>query len=94
MQVMDSRGVKVRGLQCNRNVAGEAVAQLMPVNGIQPRGDCSSRLDPRLDEAPQLDPALPTSFRYVVSLSGRQLHSRVRMPAVVCGCTTIICQPH
>lgn len=76
VQVLDNRGLAVRALQYNRNLAGEDAEQLMTRQRYSATGQLLSSLDPRLGAAQQLDPTLPPNFRYLASLSGRQLRSQ------------------
>ncbi|WP_256081066.1 RHS repeat-associated core domain-containing protein [Massilia sp. YIM B04103] len=75
LSVVDNRGLPVRTVQYNRASAEEAFDELISQQSYTELGQLSSRIDPRLLRARELDPAVPPNFRYDQSLSGQGLKS-------------------
>ncbi len=74
--IMDNRGLSVRALEFNRNLAGEAVRTLIARQTYTVTGQPLSHLDARLFAAQALNPDVVPNFRYHCSLSGQVLRSQ------------------
>ncbi|UXU86126.1 hypothetical protein [Burkholderia sp. S-53] len=71
--VIDNRGLVVRTVQYNRTAGDDPLDELITRQSWSARSQLLSRIDPRLFDERQLDPAVPPNFRYVRALSGQPL---------------------
>jgi insecticidal toxin complex protein TccC len=74
--IMDNRGLSVRSLEFNRNLAGEAVRTLIARQTYTVTGQPLSHSDARMFAAQTLNPDVVPNFRYHCSLSGQVLRSQ------------------
>lgn len=71
--VVDARGLPVRTIRYNRTLDTDLPDECITRQTFTPPGWQATRLDARLGDAWQADPATPPNFRYACSLSGRVL---------------------
>ncbi|WP_206429728.1 RHS repeat-associated core domain-containing protein [Pseudomonas chlororaphis] len=74
--MIDNRGLAVLSVRYNRVAVEEPLDELVSQQTHSPRGHLTTSIDPRLWSRQQLEPTTPPNFRYLSSLSGRELQVR------------------